>query len=155
MENNQKHILVVDDDNRIRDLLKEYLNENNYTVSTSENAEDAKTKILVYLTDFREDNDLPNPFELKTLSAKTIKCDNVIDIDGNRKDIKNYLKAIGVETKIHYELGIGEIGSFNGVKPLLAASTALSRRVLSLPIYPELTDLEVEYIIDQVLDCVA
>ena len=79
----------------------------------------------------------------------------VIDIDGNRKDIKNYLKAIGVETKIHYELGIGEIGSFDGVKPLLAASTALSRRVLSLPIYPELTDLEVEYIIDQVLDCVA
>jgi dTDP-4-amino-4,6-dideoxygalactose transaminase len=29
----------------------------------------------------------------------------------------------------------------------------LSRRVLSLPIYPELTDLEVEYIIDQVTDC--
>jgi hypothetical protein len=46
----------------------------------AQNAEDAKTKILVYLTDFREDNDLPNPFELKTLSAKTIKCDNVIDM---------------------------------------------------------------------------
>ena len=43
--NNKKHILVVDDDNRIRDLLKEYLTENNYTVSTSENAEDAKIKI--------------------------------------------------------------------------------------------------------------
>ena len=28
MEKNKKHILVVDDDNRIRDLLKEYLNEN-------------------------------------------------------------------------------------------------------------------------------
>jgi len=27
----------------------------------------------------------------------------------------------------------------------------MSRRVLSLPFYPELTDLEVEYIIDQVL----
>jgi len=24
---------------------------------------------------------------------------------------------------------------------------------LSLPIYPELTDLEIEYVIDQVLDC--
>ena len=35
MENNKIHILVVDDDNRIRDLLKEYLNENNYIVSTS------------------------------------------------------------------------------------------------------------------------
>ncbi len=29
MENNKAHILVVDDDNRIRDLLKEYLNSNN------------------------------------------------------------------------------------------------------------------------------
>jgi hypothetical protein len=26
--------------------------------------------------------------------------------------------------------------------------------VLSLPIYPELTDLQVDYIADQVLDCV-
>tara|TARA_X000001036_G_scaffold395686_1_gene396804 strand:+ start:288 stop:965 length:678 start_codon:yes stop_codon:yes gene_type:complete len=51
MENNQKHILVVDDDNRIRDLLKEYLNENNYTVSTSENAEDAKIKLLYFKFD--------------------------------------------------------------------------------------------------------
>ncbi len=45
MENNKKHILIVDDDNRIRDLLKEYLNENNYIVSTSENAEEAKIKL--------------------------------------------------------------------------------------------------------------
>ena len=45
MENNKTHILVVDDDNRIRDLLKEYLNENDYIVSTSENAESAKIKL--------------------------------------------------------------------------------------------------------------
>jgi len=45
MENRKKHILVVDDDNRIRDLLKEYLNENDYIVSTSENAINAKIKV--------------------------------------------------------------------------------------------------------------
>ena len=45
MENNKAHILVVDDDNRIRDLLKEYLNENNYMVSTSEDASNAKIKL--------------------------------------------------------------------------------------------------------------
>ena len=38
MENNKIHILIVDDDDRIRDLLKEYLKENNYIISTSENA---------------------------------------------------------------------------------------------------------------------
>ena len=42
MENNKTHILIVDDDDRIRSLLKEYLIENNYLVSTSENAENAK-----------------------------------------------------------------------------------------------------------------
>ena len=45
MENNKTHVLIVDDDNRIRDLLKEYLKENSYIVSTSENAENAKIKL--------------------------------------------------------------------------------------------------------------
>ena len=45
MEDNKIHILVVDDDNRIRNLLKEYLSDNNYIVSTSENAENAKIKL--------------------------------------------------------------------------------------------------------------
>ena len=48
MKNNKSHILVVDDDDRIRDLLKDYLTENNYIVSTAENAEQAKNK-LTYL----------------------------------------------------------------------------------------------------------
>tara|TARA_B100001248_G_scaffold204276_1_gene158413 strand:+ start:435 stop:1112 length:678 start_codon:yes stop_codon:yes gene_type:complete len=45
MENNKLHILVVDDDNRIRNLLKDYLTENNYIVSTAENADEAKKKL--------------------------------------------------------------------------------------------------------------
>ena len=45
MENNKLHILVVDDDDRIRNLLKDYLSDNNYIVSTAENAERAKEKI--------------------------------------------------------------------------------------------------------------
>ena len=51
MENNKIHILVVDDDNRIRDLLKEYLGEKNYIVSTSNNAENAKIKIKQFKFD--------------------------------------------------------------------------------------------------------
>ena len=51
MENNKIHILIVDDDNRIRDLLKEYLKENNYIVSTSENAENAKIKLTHFKFD--------------------------------------------------------------------------------------------------------
>ena len=51
MENSKTHILIVDDDNRIRDLLKEYLKENNYIVSTSENAENAKIKLTHFKFD--------------------------------------------------------------------------------------------------------
>ena len=42
MEKNKIHILVVDDDDRIRELIKEYLNENNFIVSTAFDAEKAK-----------------------------------------------------------------------------------------------------------------
>ena len=45
MENNKLHILVVDDDDRIRSLLKDYLNENKFIVSTAENSEEAKKKL--------------------------------------------------------------------------------------------------------------
>ena len=39
------HILVVDDDDGIRSLVKKYLNENNFLVTTSDSAEDASEKI--------------------------------------------------------------------------------------------------------------
>ena len=41
------HILVVDDDDSIRSLLKQYLNENNFLVTTSNSAEDAIEKISI------------------------------------------------------------------------------------------------------------
>jgi two-component system phosphate regulon response regulator OmpR len=42
MNNSAFHILVVDDDDRIRGLVKEYLEENNFIVSTAIDAFDAK-----------------------------------------------------------------------------------------------------------------
>ena len=45
MDNFDSHILVVDDDDGIRSLVKKYLNENNYLVTTANSAEDANEKI--------------------------------------------------------------------------------------------------------------
>ena len=45
MEKIKYHILVVDDDDRIRELVKEYLHDNGFTVSTANSAEEAKIKI--------------------------------------------------------------------------------------------------------------
>jgi len=45
MKKSKAHILIVDDDDRIRDLVKQYLNDFDFLVTTANNAEDAKQKI--------------------------------------------------------------------------------------------------------------
>ena len=47
MDNFIAHILVVDDDEGIRSLVKKYLNENQFLVTTADSAEDAKEKIKI------------------------------------------------------------------------------------------------------------
>ena len=47
MDNFLAHILVVDDDDGIRSLVKKFLNENNYLVTTAGSAEDASDKIKI------------------------------------------------------------------------------------------------------------
>jgi len=41
------HILIIDDDEGIRSLIKQYLNENNFLVTTSDSAENAEEKISI------------------------------------------------------------------------------------------------------------
>ena len=45
------HILVVDDDDKIRDLVKQYLIEKKFIVTTAENAEKAKKKLEIFKFD--------------------------------------------------------------------------------------------------------
>ena len=47
MNNFTAHILVVDDDDGIRSLVKKYLNENNFLVTTADSAENAVKKIEI------------------------------------------------------------------------------------------------------------
>ena len=50
MKNFKAHILVVDDDDGIRNLVKQYLSQNDFLVTTAKNSEDAqkKTKIVKF-----------------------------------------------------------------------------------------------------------
>ena len=50
MKKFEAHILVVDDDDGIRELVKQYLNQNNFLVSTANSAEDAleKTQVIKF-----------------------------------------------------------------------------------------------------------
>ena len=48
MEKNNFHILVVDDDNKIKSLIKQFLEEKGYIVSTASDANEAKVKINIF-----------------------------------------------------------------------------------------------------------
>jgi len=48
MEKNKFHILVVDDDDKIRSLIKQFLSEKGFIVSSAENAEKAKSKVEIF-----------------------------------------------------------------------------------------------------------
>ena len=48
MEQDAKHILVVDDDTRLRNLLQRFLRENSYLVSTAKDAEEARFMMQQY-----------------------------------------------------------------------------------------------------------
>jgi dTDP-4-amino-4,6-dideoxygalactose transaminase len=79
----------------------------------------------------------------------------VIEID-KRDVVQRNLELKKIETKIHYKEPIHELPMYSACAgpDILSCASSLARRVLSLPLYPELSDLEVEYIIDQVIESV-
>lgn len=80
----------------------------------------------------------------------------VVDVD-SRDILQRNLTLKNIETRIHYEQPLHEMPAYSDfVGPdILSVASAMSRRVLTLPLYPELTDLEVEYVIDSLIDCAA
>ena len=95
MENSKTHILVVDDDNRIRNLLKEYLNENNYIVSTSEDSENAKMKLRQFKFDLMVlDVMMPgqNGYDLTKEIKKTINIPIILLTA--KSEVENRIKGL-------------------------------------------------------------
>lgn len=77
-----------------------------------------------------------------------------------RHRVKQMLYSAGIDTKIHYptplpELACNPHSSFMQTPNIYPVAEVHSRTELSLPIYPELTDLEVEYIVETVIDCIS
>lgn len=72
----------------------------------------------------------------------------------DRQALKNFLDNKNIETKIHYEKPLYEysIGYpyINYASELYREASAFCTECLSLPIYPELTDSEVETVVEQI-----
>ena len=79
MNKKKYHILVVDDDDRIRELVKEYLEENNFLVNTAIDAIDAKKKMEIIKFDILV-LDIMMPGESGLSLTKYIKKNNMTPI---------------------------------------------------------------------------
>ena len=98
--------------------------------------------------------------EFKNLDIRCLSRDFTTHADqkfvlytDKRDKLKQVLIDAGIETKVHYEHALSElpISKYIEIKPdMLSTSVNLTRGLLSLPIYPELSDGEVEYIADTV-----
>ena len=98
--------------------------------------------------------------ELKNLDIRCLSRDHLIHADqkfvvytDKRDKLQQYLTDAGIETKVHYPKALSELPIAKHIyaKPdMLSTSVNLTRGLLSLPIYPELTDSEVEYVTDHI-----
>jgi len=75
---------------------------------------------------------------------------------GERHGLQNYLSEAGIDTRFHYDKPLFEMpvgyDFIDYARELFRESVAFSRECLSLPIYPELTDSEIEYIAEKVIE---
>ena len=79
MNKNIFHILVVDDDNRIRDLVKQYLEKNNFLVTTAIDAFDAKKKLDIIKFDIMV-LDIMMPGKSGLVLTQEVKKNNITPI---------------------------------------------------------------------------
>ena len=105
MNNFDGHILVVDDDEGIRNLVKQYLNENNFLVTTANSAEDAILKVDVIKFDLIVlDIMMPGKTGLEFTKENKNRINKIYEIVnlGNGKPISlmKYVRLIENELKI-------------------------------------------------------
>lgn len=77
-----------------------------------------------------------------------------------RHSFQQMLTAAGVQTKVHYPTALHDLPCNPHTSYMIGTmqcpwGEAHARTELSLPIYPELTDMEVEYVVETVIDCIS
>jgi dTDP-4-amino-4,6-dideoxygalactose transaminase len=64
-----------------------------------------------------------------------------------REKLDTHVQAAGVGTKRYFEPAIPDMGSFEGIEHSADNARRLAATCLTLPLYPALTDSEVEYVV--------
>ena len=101
MDNFKAHILLVDDDEGIRSLVKKYLNENSFLVTTSDSAENASEKIKIIkfdliILDIMMSGKSGLDF-INDLRYSEIKGEKIFNSGGSKKLLKFKLDEKGID----------------------------------------------------------
>ena len=138
MEKNKYHILVVDDENKIRSLIKQFLIEKGYIVSTAMDAEEAKIRIETF------------NFSIIILDVM-MPGQSGYELTKELKESKNIpiilLTAKGeVENRIHgLELGADDyLGKPFEPKELLLRINNIIKNKVNLPLSTKIGEAEVD-----------
>ena len=103
MDDFKAHILVVDDDEGIRSLVKKYLNEKKYLVTTADNAENASEKIKVIKFDLIVlDIMMPGKSGLDFLDENKKNIDTPVILLTQKVNLMRELKDLKWELMIIY-----------------------------------------------------
>ena len=163
---------IVTNDIALNDWIKEYQNHgkpSHITVGTNSRMSELDCSHLLVRTKYLDEwqkrrKEIVRRYNkaFKNTNVESLIKDSVVEdhachkyvINTNDRDLLNAkLHKDSIRCKIHYEKPLHEISCFRkrGELDMLSKASILSRKVLSLPLYPELTDTEVNYVIERVL----
>ena len=114
-----------------------------------------KRRQIAYLyNDYLKGTTLITPTEID--NVKPVYHLYVVRVpNGKRQKLQDYLKSEGISTGIHYPIALPNLKAYqylNHKNNDFPVATKASEQILSLPIYPELQDSQINFVIEKIKD---
>ena len=113
---------------------------------------EARRKNAYLYNEYLQGTDLATPIEIPNVKA-VYHLYVVRTNKEQRSDLQAHLKAKGISTGIHYPIALPNLKAYaylNHTKNDFPEATKASEEILSLPMYPELTESQIKFITDEI-----
>ena len=109
---------------------------------------ESRRKNAYLYNEYLKDSGLSTPEEID--NVKVVYHLYVVRVqNGQRQNLQNHLKAAGISTGIHYPIALPNLKAYEYMKHRsedFPEATKASNEILSLPMFPELKEFQIEYI---------
>ncbi len=111
-----------------------------------------RRKNAYLFNEYLEGTGLTSPVEIADVEA--VYHLYVVRVEsGARENLQDHLRSNGISTGIHYPIALPNLKAYsylNHSEADFAEATSASREILSLPMFPELQEQQIEYIVDKI-----